>query len=236
MPDKHVRRSGDDYAEALAADLPRGTAWPRDPDSVLMKVVAGLGQPYGFADGRAADLLEQESDPRSTIEILPEWERAFGLPDPCVAEPLSIGDRQIALVTKMTMLGGQSREFFIALAAALGYTIRITEYAPFMCGISQCGDTRDAFGDWRWEIGPPEIRFYWTIHVGAVRLTWFRTGGGGGQTGVDPMLRIALATDLECIIRRWKPAHTQVIFDYTSLQKLDYSEPFNSEYFPALNT
>jgi uncharacterized protein YmfQ (DUF2313 family) len=46
-------------------------------------------------------------------------------------------------------------------------------------------------------------------------LTWFRVGGSGGQTGVDPHLRIALATDLECLLRRWKPAHSDVVFDYS---------------------
>ncbi len=58
------------------------------------------------------------------------------------------------------------------------------------------------------------MRFYWTIRVAGRRLSWFRCGTG--QCGVDPMLRIALATDLECVIRRWAPAHTQVIFDYSA--------------------
>jgi uncharacterized protein YmfQ (DUF2313 family) len=138
------------------------------------------------------------------------------LPDECVAEPLTIADRQTALITKMTMLGAQSRAFFIGLAAALGYDIRITEYAPWMFGISEFGDTRDEFGDPRWEIGPPEMRFYWTVHVGAVRLTWWRFGEA--EFGIDPHLRIALATDLECVIRRNKPAHTEVLFDYSELE------------------
>jgi uncharacterized protein YmfQ (DUF2313 family) len=220
MSDRHLRRGGDEYTDALAGLLPRGVAWPREPTSVLMKLVAGLAEIWGYVDSRAADLLETETDPRSAFETLPEWERAFGLPDPCVAEPLTIGDRQKALVAKMTTEGGQSRAFFIALAATLGYTISIREYSPFMCGVSQVGDTRPtgtAGEPFRWEIGPPEMRFYWTVKVGVVRLTWFRVGGGGGQTGVDPHLRIALATDLECVLRRWKPAHTDVLFDYSSL-------------------
>jgi uncharacterized protein YmfQ (DUF2313 family) len=61
------------------------------------------------------------------------------------------------------------------------------------------------------------MRFYWTVDVGATRLTWFRVGTGGSQVGVDPHLRIALATDLECVLRRWKPAHTEVIFNYSGL-------------------
>jgi uncharacterized protein YmfQ (DUF2313 family) len=213
--DRHVRRGGDDYADALAALLPPGLAWPREPETVLMTALRGLAQVFGFFDSRAADLLERESDPRRTVELLPDWERNWGLPDPCIAEPLTIADRQIALVTKMTLLGGQSRQFFVDASARIGYKIRITEYAPFMCGVSRCGDTRDQWGDWRWEIGPPEMRFYWTVHIDKARLSWFRASSG--QAGVDPHLRIGIATDLECLLRRWKPGHSDIVFDYSGL-------------------
>lgn len=220
--DIHIRRTGDDYAEALAKLLPTGPAWPRDPEADLMKYVRGIVQIFGLVDGRAADLLEIESDPRITLELLLDWERAWGLPDDCVAEPLTIGDRQIALVTKMTLLGGQSRQFFIDEAAHIGYTITISEFRPFMVGIDRVGDNRtlistDEYSEYPYILGPPENRFHWMVHVGLVRLTWFRCGGGGGQCGVDPHLRIALATDLECLLNRDKPAHTDIIFDYSSL-------------------
>jgi uncharacterized protein YmfQ (DUF2313 family) len=246
MPDKHITRSGDDYAEAFQQLLPQGQAWPRHDDSVLMKVVRGLSQIWGLIERRASDLLEQESDPRITMELLPDWERNWGLPDLCYydpANPPSIGDRQRALVQRMTIEGAQSREFFIAQAAYIGYTITITEYRPFMVGIDAVGDNRtigdgtfmlDKFGnplldpqgkpvalgiysEYPYVFGPPENRFYWQVHVGNVRLTWFRTGGGGGQTGIDPHLKIATALDLECLLNRWKPAHTQIIFDYSGL-------------------
>lgn len=246
--DRHVRRSSADYAQAMADSLPTGPAWPRSPDGDLIRFVEGLAGIWGDVDGRAADLLERETDPRSAFEMLPDWERAFGLPDPCVAEPLTVGDRQTALVVKMTTQGGQSRAYFEAIAAALGYAIVIKEYAPFMCGVSRCGDTRDpaslgplslhdgtplllrdgspmsVYGPeatFRWEVGALEMRFYWTVKIANVRLTWFRVGSGGGQAGVDPLLRIAIATDLECVLRRWKPAHTEIVFDYSGIGTSD---------------
>jgi len=232
MPaDRHVRRSGDDYAEALASLLPYGQAWPRWEDSTLMKTVRGLAQVFGFVDARAADLLERESDPRLTLELLPDWERNWGLPDPCFKQAQTIDQRHALLIMKMTLLGAQSREFFIGIAAWLGYTITITERAPFMCGVSQAGDTRGMINwndtpgmhpeiaDYRWEIGPPEIRFYWTVHVINAPLTWFRAASG--QAGVDPHLRIGYAYDLECLLRRWSPAHTDIVFDYSNLKTGD---------------
>ena len=60
---------------------------------------------------------------------------------------------------KMTMMGGQSRSFFIWVAQQLGYTITIREYSPFMVGISRVGLTLDDQGYPKWQIGPPEMRF-----------------------------------------------------------------------------
>jgi uncharacterized protein YmfQ (DUF2313 family) len=234
MTDKHVRRSGDDYVDALAALLPTGPAWPREYDSTLMALLGGLCQIWGFVDSRAADLLETESDPRTTVELLPDWERAWGLPDPCVKAPQGIDARRLALLVKMTMLGGQSREFFEAVAEALGYSITITEYLPYMCGVSFCGDSRgpvnnpDSPSEYLWQLGPPEIRFYWTVHVTGLRTTYFHTGSG--ECGVDRLLAIGTAEDLECILDRWKPAHTEIVFDYSDVGGLDFSQTYNTSY------
>lgn len=230
--DRHQRRSGDDYSEAFAALMPQGQAWPRAPDSVLMGVVRGLNHYWGspgvdaesdrwgtqYVHARAGDLLERESDPRITFELLPDWERAWGLPDPCYPDATTIGERQRMLILQMTMLGGQSRAFFTAMAAWVGHEIHISEYAPFMAGVSRVGDTRGVYDDtplFRWYIGPPEMRFYWTAHAGQAKLVWFRASSG--QAGVDPHLRIGIEQDLECLLQRWRPAHTELVYDYSSL-------------------
>src|SRR5262245_47224543 len=198
MADRHIRRSGDDYATALAALLPTGRAWPRELDTILMKTVRGLAQVFGFVDMRAADLLERETDPRYTQEMLTDWERNWGLPDPCFFyDGGGIEGRRRLLLRKMTIEGGQSRSFFAAVAADLGYTVTIHEFSPFMVGVSEVGGVLDDAGFPRWEIGGPEMRFYWTIAVAEISLEWFRCGDG--QCGVDPHLRIGIPTDLECL-------------------------------------
>lgn len=207
LTDKHVRRGGDEYAEALAALLPTGEAWPRDSDSVPMRFVDGLAGIWGDVDGRADDLLVRESDPRLTIDMLPDWERAFGLPDDCMGPATTIEERRSRLLQRMTVEGGQSRAFFIGLATLLGYTIGIEELSPIMGGISRGGESE-------WEAGAPDIRFYWIVHVTAEPIWWFR--GGIGEGGKDHHAEFAAVLDLECLFRRYKPAHTQVLFDYTS--------------------
>ena len=251
--DRHVTRTGEDYATAMQALLPLGHAWPRDEDSMLMRVVKGLTRIWGDFEDRSSTLLEMESDPRSTIELLPDWERNWGLPDPCYDAPQSVYERQLQLVLRMTIEGAQSREFFIEVAARLGYTITITEYRTWVVGMDRCGDSRtigdlppdpnrdewgreiydplgqhldqDELSKWpTYGLGPPANNFYWSVHVSGAKLVWFRCGSG--QCGVDPHLMIGIADDLECLLNRWKPAHTEIVFDYSGLTTPDESSVF----------
>jgi len=222
VPDRHVRRDGDDYTQAFLSLLPTGQAWPRSPESTLYRAVEGLCRYWGTVDGRAADLLERESNPGTTIELLPDWEKAWGLPDPCLPSATSINERQRMLIMVMTWMGGQSRQYFKDIAEWLGYTIEIKEFAPFMCGVSQVGDTRSPPPDspiedqhFRWYIGPAEQRFVWTVNVGQIGLSWFRASSG--QAGVDPHLKMSVPDELICLLSRWKPAQTALVPDFTDL-------------------
>jgi hypothetical protein len=110
-------------------------------------------------------------------------------------------------------------------------------------GLDRCGDNRvygdgsvpmfdeygkpicDPFGnpiakgvlsEWpNYGLGPPENRYVWTVHVHTASITWFRCSQS--QCGVDPHLRIGLADDLECLLQRWKPAHTLIVFNYSNV-------------------
>ncbi len=204
-PDTWVQRTAAEYAQAIAGELPTGTAWSRDPDGDLIKWVEGCAEIWGDVSAAAALLLLVESDPSKTVGLLPDWEAALGLPDPCVPQILSLPERQVALVNKLTTQGGQSREFFIGVAAALGYTITIKEYSTFQVGLSSIGGPRG-------RIMAPSSRYCWTVKVAQPRITRFQIGRS--SVGKDSLLEIIHAEDLECVIQRWKPAHTTVLFEY----------------------
>ena len=194
-----VRYTREEFTQALAALLPEGGAWPRDPASTLMLLLQGLASELERLDGRAA-LLLQETDPAATAELLADWERMVGLPDPCVTQAQTVAERRLALEGRLTSVGGQSRAFFIALAERLGYAITIDEFtsagAATAAGISFTGD---------------EWAHIWRVNVPAtVSVTPFRVGAGS----VGEPLRIWSNEVLECQFERFKPAHTLVLFAY----------------------
>lgn len=214
------RHDAEAYSSALRDLLPSGPAWPDDCDANLSKLIDGIANVFDInVDRIAALFLDTETDPRKTRQLLVEWETAFGLPDDCVDEPTTIDERIDALLLRMTMQGGQSRSFFIRIASLIGYEIDIVEFSPFMIGISRVGDTRIGDDDYAWRVGPPEMRFYWQVRVLNSKVVWFRTGSG--QVGIDHHVEFSFASDLECLLRRYKPAHTQIVFDYSGLREND---------------
>ena len=83
--------------------------------------------------------------------------------------------------------------------------------------ISRAGDTRNMYDDtgmYRWYIGGAELRFYWSASSADAELVWFRASQG--QAGVDHHLEIKVKPDLDCLLNRWKPAHTVLVYDFAA--------------------
>lgn len=75
---------------------------------------------------RAATLMAQMS-PLTADELLADWELSLGLPDACAPAAQTLDQRRRAVAARLSEVGGQSRAYFIALAALRGYAISITE-------------------------------------------------------------------------------------------------------------
>lgn len=190
--------NADQYREALQAHLPPGLAFTRDPGAVLTALLDGFAQEFARNEGRGLQLLD-ETDPRTTSELLADWERVANLPDPCVTTMQSIAQRQAALLARIIDAGGQSRQHFIDTAAALGITVTITEFAAQTVN----SDVTSPIYDSRW-------RFAWQANAPLNTVVILDVNGSAAD---------ALASwsneALECRLRRLKPAHTEVLFSYT---------------------
>lgn len=195
------------HLDHLRALLPRGRAWAFGPDSIMRRFLHGLAEEFARADGRI-DALIEEADPRTTLELLPDWERIAALPDSCTGVSGTIVERQAALRQKLIGQGGQSIAYFVELGAALGYIISIVEHRPARCGMARVGDNLNGL-DWT---------FAWTVRVEPfdgdlpTEQELIARAQIGDRLGVR--LRGVGSTDIECVIRRASPAHTTVLFQY----------------------
>lgn len=191
--------SASDYQRAFQALLPRGRVWPRDADSTQGKTIKGLVQVCYRTNLRAVQLLA-DAFPATTYELLPDWEQTLGLPDPCTGGLGTIQQRRAAVLGTLTGNGGQSAAYFQQLAAALGFSINVTNYAPFRMGQSRMGQ----------QLGGPEWFFYWTVGVPQNTTTYFRMG----QSVMGEPLQTWSTQLLACRLAKLKPAHTTLKITY----------------------
>lgn len=187
------------YAAQLKHLLPPGRLWNLEAGSWLSKVLLAVGDELRRIAGRAEQAID-EWDPRTTTEMIGEWETMLGLPDNCAGDvPTELADRRTAVVQRFASKGGQSRAFFTQLGASIGLAIEIEEYRPLRTGF-RVGD-RCYSTDW--------------AHVFMIKLPIAAVEGGavaGSEVGSylgdhgDPAL--------ECVFRRAAPAHSIVLFSY----------------------
>lgn len=189
-----------DYLEQLKTLLPPGQAFPREAGTTLHRLLDGMSIELARVDARG-EALPLEANPSTASEMLSDWERVAGLPDKCagVLEETLQGRRN-ALVSKLASTGGQSEDYFIGVAAALGYQVTVEEFRPFRAGLSVAGDTISN-GPWV---------FTWRLHAPLVTIIPFRAG----QSVAGERLRSWGNDTLECKLNQIKPAHTILLFAY----------------------
>lgn len=188
-----------DFASAIHALMPRGRAWPTDPSSVMARVIAGLA-PTWVRHTQANNQLLVDAFPATAVELLPEWESTLNLPDPCAGASPTLQGRQQQVVARLTNSGGQSVAYFVAYAQTLGFTITVTEFAPFRAGQSRAGQAT----------GTQDWFFAWQINAPLNTITRFPAG----QAAVGQPLASWGNAVLQCELTAIKPAHTYLNFGY----------------------
>ena len=189
-----------DFVAAFQGGLPTGPIWPREPDAVLTQTILPLVKGYTRNAASALALLS-DAFPLAPVQLLPEWQATLGLPDPCAGPAPSLAVAQQQVNARFIASGGQTAAYFIAVAAALGYPVTITQFAPFRAGSSRAGDP--AMGsDWAntWQINAPTFT-----------IEYFRAGHGAAG---DPLASWG-NTVLQCELQRIAPAHTILLFKYS---------------------
>lgn len=141
-----------DYTGMLRALLPPGAAWNMEAGDTRLDMLAALAEEFARLDARADELLI-EADPRTSTELLPEWEAFLGL-----TASGTVAERQGAVVALLIAQREQTAAFYIELAAAMGIPITITkDWVAFRVGASGAGNL----------VGGGEWEFIWTVHAPA---------------------------------------------------------------------
>lgn len=191
---------GVSYKQIIDKFWPRGIAWPRDPNTLQGKLRASLTLEMERVEQRIDELLD-ELDPRTTVELLPDWERMLGLPDNCGGiVPSTLEQRLQAVIIKLRAIGGQSKQYFIDLAALYGFEIEIIEYDLFTCQ-SYCDES---LYDEPWA---------YTFKVIAPAITSWDMNC---ESFCNEYLSTSDNEILRCLINRYKPAHLVSLFEFTS--------------------
>lgn len=201
------------YSSTLKKLFPQGWAFRFFKDLNITKIIDSLSIEPDRLEARAYKLLD-ELDPNTTYEMLDNWERLLGIPDECTPDTeLSVFERRLRILQKLTTGGGQSADFYKLIAGQLGYDVEVIEiinFRDFRAGIARAGDALTNTTLPNGETGPAGWAFTFLIKAPADLIRPFYAGqGSAGQR-----LVIRENSTLECVIKKFAPAHTLVLFSY----------------------
>jgi uncharacterized protein YmfQ (DUF2313 family) len=188
-----------DFLSGFQQLLPTGPVWPRDADSTQTQTFAALIQGYTVNAYRAVNLLT-DAFPVAPVELLTEWELTLGLPDPCAGPSPTLQQSQQQVNARFIGSGGQTIDYFISVAAALGYEITITQFTPYAVGQPVGQPITGAAWTFVWQVNAPTF----SIHYFEV----------GHDTVGEPLASWG-NTVLQCELQRLAPAHTTILFNYS---------------------
>lgn len=195
------------YRDMIGQLLPRGPIWRYLAQRGMLGLVGALGEEAVRFHNRMVDLM-LEAFPSTATELLAEWEKTYGLPL-CADAPTSEDARRAALAGRVAAVGGASVEYFTDLIWAVlesGGTFSRTEQ-PDGVTIEEWpyGVTLRAWEGSAWDaVADVGAMFHWRVKLPS-------------GTPRD------LAHIVECLLRRYKPAHT--ILELVSGVTAYYSSP-----------
>ena len=134
-------RTAPEVLDELLRLTPPGWALPRAPDSqfgTFLSVDAGI---WSQVEQAAASMLV-EVDPRTTVNLLPDYQRVLG-PDPygrdAPSQALTYAQEQALAWQRWTDGGNMAASDYVALAVASGaVACNVTDYWPTTAGASAC--------------------------------------------------------------------------------------------------
>lgn len=199
------------FRETNAADIqsqlyklfPPGPIWSRVVGGRFAAFLAGAAEELARVHNEIAGLVD-EFDPSTTDDLLEDWERVAGLPEPCDPDPpTDKPTRRQLLVAKLRSVGGQTPSYYKAISdAATGEDCTINEFSGSLFTAGSTAGSPLYSSGWA---------FWWSVSIPNTDPTFFKAGdGAGGALAVYP----STVSSLGCMLDRIKPEHTRFFFDF----------------------
>jgi uncharacterized protein YmfQ (DUF2313 family) len=190
-----------DYLNGFLNLMPTGRIWDKDPDSNMVKAITPLIPTYQRLSDRAVELIAEAFVP-TTAELLNPWQLSLGLPDKCLSANAPTSVQRQQAVARFIGLGGLSVNHYLAYAAALGYSITITQYATFKAGSGKAGGL----------ICSPGMAFSWLVTSPPSAVLYFKAGSGTAGQKLETILDNILQCEFDSI----KPAGTTAYYTFAT--------------------
>ena len=191
----------ENYRDQIIKLMPSGAAWAFEEGSFAFRFCYAVADELSRVHLRTLALLK-ERDPRSALELLPEYEKMLGLPGDCADLADNPIDRRSAIVAKIVADGGQSKKYFVDIAANAGISITIDTYPAVYIGCDIGVELTN--GPWL---------YTWKITTDDVTVDYFQAGSNSAG---DPLAEVSTQQFLECLFEDIAPAHTFIIYAFGS--------------------
>ncbi len=200
-------------ADQVLAHVPQGIAWEcfRRAGKTAYRLIHALSGGYEDA-WNALCRLSRELDPRTTADLIGEWERAVSLPDSCLPAAHTLDERRVWIMWRLAKRRWTTAQDWKDLAALFGLEIAITPgwYVQKPALYQSCYPVR-------YDLFPKLGRFRVYIDILNVDFRGYEYGGTDTKSGDgypipygDDQPDVA---DFMCLINRVKPANVLVIWN-----------------------
>lgn len=213
-------RAGQGLAN-LHRHLPTGWLWDafRIPGKMMYRLLAAVALAYEDMTAALCHLVV-ELNPFSTEQMIAEWERACGLPDPCLPAAATLEERRAWVIFRLAKRKWTTATDWRDLAALFGLEIAITP-GWYVQRQALFGDYAEPYASAEFPVPfrafPKLGRFRVYIDVMNIEFAGFEYGAPGANAGAGFPIPFGDADSridaFKCMIDRVRPGNVVVIWN-----------------------
>jgi len=169
-------------------------------DSTLRKILIGLASEWLNFRSKINE-VSNEYNPKTTTQLIDEWEQFVGIPDNCIPVASTIEQRRLNVLLKLAGINATTEKQFKNVASILGYNIEVSN-----------GVSTSTF--------PLTLPFLLISEASAPFTIVITLPSSIKPSGFPLTFPFTLTSQqpaiLDCLFNKLKPANTQLFFRYSN--------------------